>query len=110
MVKRKCVLIERGALLTEGVGSLLQDQMKYQVVSCLFGNKDELICAIQELQPDTIVMSESSGEIYLEEIMRKHLGSRELRVIVLYDKDNKVQIFHRRQITISTTADLTKVI
>lgn len=110
MGKRKCVLIESGALLTEGVGSLLQDQMHYQVISRLFGNRDEFIHAVQELQPDTIVLGESSGEQYLEEIIRKHDGTRELRVIVLHDKDNQVQVFHRRQITISTSSDLAKVI
>lgn len=110
MAKRKCVLVESGALLTEGVGSLLQDQMHYQVISRLFGDRDEFIRAVQELQPDTIVLSETSGNIFLEEFMRKHDGRRELRVIVLHDKDNQVQVFHRRQITISTTADLAKVI
>ena len=99
----KCILmLDTHSLLVEGVKSFLDTMDEFEVASSLFTNDIALVQEIRQLKPDVVIMDDETitliEPVQLLELFRIRPC---LRLIVLDTQISRMDIYDKRELTIS---------
>lgn len=107
---KKVNVILSESLIGKGVESILSREMDLSVTSTSFIDDAALNQQIERDQPDVVILDESL--IINEMLSLFHLFASypNLRVIVLSDGENRINIYDRQEIQVSHSADLVSAV
>jgi DNA-binding NarL/FixJ family response regulator len=107
---KKVTVILSEFLIGKGVESLLSREMELSVTSILYDGDDGVIDHIERYQPSVVIMDESLLNGSSRNLFNQLLLYPKLRVLVLSVQDNRINIYDRKEILVSQSADLISAI
>lgn len=108
-MKRVLVVINK-LLLRVGLESLLAGEQDLHVKSIQFKNETALAEEIQRFAPDVVLVDENVGLLNNANILGKLLDFPNIRVLIVYSRENRMQKIEKREITISESLDFINAI
>lgn len=105
MGKKRVLLINVRSLLIEGVESILRSEGNggFEVVSTLVSELPDLICEIELVKPEVIVLDEITSFVNPAELIVSLLNTGFVRLIVLNNRTSKMEIYDKSESVISNS-------
>ncbi len=105
---KRVLLVNIRSLLMEGVESLLHTNGngKFEVISTLADNLDDLTREIDQLKPSVIVVDEVASSFIPANLIAALLNTRYIRLIVLNSETSKMDIYDKSEFMISNPSHL----
>ena len=109
MHSKRILIVDGGELLIGGLLNNLQDQGKAQVFQINGKDIGKIRTEIQHVVPDVILLDDSYISD-LPEIIFQLPENQKFHLIIIYTKENKLQIIDTQYIQIQTIADFINVL
>ncbi|HEY3312672.1 MAG TPA: hypothetical protein VGK00_13610 [Anaerolineales bacterium] len=109
---QNCVLItQQPELLNEALLGMLNGSTgKFDIITSAAHNLEELMKEISGLQPDVIVLGESTPLAARDTLAPLLMAYPELRVIVVSEDTNWLHVFHKKDLLMTRQSDLLDLI
>jgi hypothetical protein len=105
------MVVHTGSVFSAGVQRLFADEANIEVVECDPRDNADLIQALQGVEPDIVILTGEGMDLPDTSRLLMALGSHtEIRVLIVSEDDNLVQIYDKRQFLVTTSSDLIKLV
>ena len=105
MDPRRVLIVNIRSLLMEGVEGLLESKTngkgKFEVISTLADNLDDLIREVDQLNPSVILVDEIAASFEPVQLIAALLNTQCIRLIVLNGQTSKMDIYDKSEFMIS---------
>jgi len=96
--------------LAAGIRSVLSRETNLHVAAIAPKCEAALIEEIRLLQPDVVVLDETTHIVRLAKLLGLLEDYPDLRVVVLRTTDNRVRVYDKQEVSVAQIADLVEVI
>lgn len=105
MSEKRVLLIESGHFIGGVIHSLFVDHEQLTVSEAAPKSVRELLKAIEEHQPEIIVLDDTVRMDYLNQLLRYMQSSSGIRVVVVKTNCNQVDIYEKQKVNVNQTED-----
>jgi hypothetical protein len=105
-VKQRVLVSTKEMLLGAGIESMLMRQNELALISTISHNTIELINKIHRHKPEVIILDEKMYQDSVSELMACINERPEMRLVVVSDSENRIQIYNKRQLQVTQSMDL----
>lgn len=105
-VKQRVLVATKEMLLGAGIESLLMRQKELAMIGTISSNTIELISKINRLKPEVVILDEKMYLDSINELMSCMNERPEMRLVVVSDRENQIQIYNKRQFQVTQSMDL----
>lgn len=106
----RVLVVETGTLLGAGVQNLLTRRSTLEVVGIAPEDEADLLRTIQQLQPNIIVLDETTSPIRLPSLMDHLRDYPHVRVVAVNAEDVHAQILEKSQVQTTQVTDFLRFI
>ena len=105
---RRVLIVASGSLLEEGMGSLLKRADDLQVSDIAYTDDTTFLQDLSDIRPDVILLNETGAldSVRILELLKGLPTLATLRVIVVRSDDNMIDVYERRRVATTQSADL----
>ncbi len=104
--KQRVLVSTQEILLGAGIESLILRQNELSLIKMLSTSTSELIAKINRLKPEVVILDEKMYEASLNDLMACMNERPEMRLVVVSDSDNRIEIYNKRQFWLTQATDL----
>lgn len=105
-VKQRVLVATKEMLLGAGIESMLMRQNELSLISTISHTTIELINKVHQLKPEVVILDEKMYLDSLNELMTCMNERPEMRLVVVSDSENRIQIYNKRQLRVTQSMDL----
>lgn len=109
-ILRKVLVVFDEPLLRAGVESLLTQDLELEVHCISLPNGDRLAEQLNLYKPEVVIVDENLKSVRLSGVFEQLENYPVLRVLVVNIRDNRLQIYDKREIVVTHTNDLLETI
>ena len=106
----RVIAIQKNSLLSDGLSSLLNSVSTHKLVHTSAQNAEDLSNEIFRLKPDVILLAENSQLVNSESLSGILFAHPKLRIVVVSENSNWLQIFYKKEVLLTQFSDLLAVI
>ncbi len=106
----RVLVINSQDTLSGGVVSLLSREEDLEIIDKEVAGKSDLVSALEELQPEAVIMNDSLLFTYPATILRLLRSYPELQVIVLDEDQNLIHLYTKLEVVVERASDLISLI
>ena len=103
MSPNRILIVNIRSLLIEGVERLLKANQEFVVANTFASDPAALIFEIEELKPDIVILDDVTTFVEPAQLIASLLNTQNMRLIVVNYSDNTINIFDKRECTISNS-------
>lgn len=97
-------------LLSAGVANLLSREADLEIVNAMSGDTATLVEQIQAYRPDVVVLDEVTYLSVRTELLASFETYPELRVVMVSQESNLIQIYQGQQVSITQATDFVNIV
>lgn len=105
-VRQRVLVATQEMLLGAGIESMLGRQKELALIGVIPNNTIELIGKINRIKPEVIILDQKMYTASVAELMACMNDRPEMRLVVVSDSENSIQIFNKRQLQVTQSMDL----
>lgn len=102
----RVLVVQGGLLLSDGIVSLLTRESDLTVVNTHVNDEASLVDEIEKIQPSVLILPEKVQDAHLSQPFLLLKNCSILRVIVIDERKNLIQIFNKEEIEVARSVDL----
>lgn len=106
MEKHRVLIIEEDSLFSNGVELLLVLQENLEIVGSVRADLQVVTAEIQATNPNVIIISDDIATSNAQLIMSLLRAYPDLRIITFSLEDNRINVYDKREVIVSTASDL----
>jgi DNA-binding NarL/FixJ family response regulator len=106
----RVLVIDNKSIMGAGVEALLSGSHQFQVVGTTPQDENDLVHRIWQYLPDVIILSHHSGLIEPSRLLDLLKDYHSFRLIVVWEDNNTMEVYEKRQITAREQSDLTTAV
>lgn len=110
MVTKRILLVETGQLIGGVIRDLLASHPDYQVIGVNPSNPDEFQKAIQEDQPDVVLMDDTITIGCMSSAFQILQEFPQLRLVILCSNENRAHVYSAQHVTVTELADFYSIL
>ncbi len=110
MVTKRILLVETGQLIGGVIRDLLTSHPDYQVVGVNPSNPEEFQKAIEEKQPDVVLLDDTITIGCMASAFQILQNFPQLRIVTLCSNENRVHIYSAQHVTVTELADFYSIL
>ena len=107
---RRILIIENQLLVGAGIHVLLAGEVDMEVIGISAPNSEELAQAINNSEPDVIVLDELSHLTCLSRLFSFLNDLPKLRIVVVGAQGNRVRIYNKQEVLITCASQLANIV
>ena len=105
MTSTKILILESDLLLSAGVKNLLVGLSKVQIQEVKYSNMEELSKAINNFQPDIILIDKTNMPVNAEKILNFLQEKSKVKIIFINPENNQIETYDKHQISVTELSD-----
>jgi len=105
MPVRRVLMVDGDCLLSAGLHSILAPRTNLEVRTIVFIDIPHLTAYLHSFAPDVVILDELSLSAHVSGLLEAFLSFPKLRVISLNIDNNRLQVYEKKQVLVTTPED-----